>query len=190
MRAEPPHHEAGATCNAHTHWYGIESLQISAGFRAWKKQQYNLSWILGFTTKKTDKRDLTGERGAESTMLGSVTCQAASLSTSCRAHMSWQHLPGLSFDPLKTRRGFGPLVEQPTSAKGKIQGWGKHLLGFSFWCFSNQRPEEPFYPQKNGCSCMKWLQTSASPPLLPLPLPSFLNINMNKITLSMITYAQ
>lgn len=30
----------------------------------------------------------------------------------------------------------------------------------------------------------------ASPPLLPLPLPSSLTINMNKITLSMITYAQ
>lgn len=33
---------------------------------------------------------------------------------------------------------------------------------------------------------MKWLQT----PLLPLPLPPSLNINVNKITLSVITYAQ
>lgn len=72
--------------------------------------------------KQIKETRLFGERRAESTMLGSVTCQAASLSTACRAHMSWQHLPGLSFDPLKTRCGFGPLVEQPTSAKGRIQG--------------------------------------------------------------------
>lgn len=170
---------------------GSNHFKSLLAFEPGKNSSTTSAEFWGLRQRKQIKETwLFGERGAESTMLGSVTCQAALLSTACRARMSWQHLPGLFFDPLKTRCGFGPLVEQPTSAKGRIQGWGKHLLGFLFWCFSNQRPEEPFYPQKNGCSCTKWLQTSASPPLLPLPLPSFLNINMNKITLSMITYAQ